>query len=163
MYVALCCFDLSLRVTYVDCWVQVIDFAVDLANERVYVIELNPFGKLLLCLFSITSNLTHAHTHVTCTCTGDYDGMGTSCAMFDKADAKDRAVLFAKHEHEHEHTDSVQASASASPAPAPSPSVSVSASVSPLFEFRIETAPSPHIFKLMANEWRELMIEEGIH
>jgi hypothetical protein len=31
------------------------------------------------------------------------------------------------------------------------------------FQFRVETAPSPHIFKLMANEWRQLLIEEGLH
>jgi len=44
----------------------VMDFAVDITNNRVYVIELNPFGE--------------------------YEGMGTSTSMFDKI--KDHEVLF---------------------------------------------------------------------
>merc|ERR1712196_136920 len=45
----------------------VIDFAINLKNNKSYVIELNPYGN--------------------------YDGMGTSTAMFDIK--KDHAILFA--------------------------------------------------------------------
>eukprot|EP00028_Trichosphaerium_sp_Am-I-7-wt_P005107 CAMPEP_0168531888 /NCGR_PEP_ID=MMETSP0405-20121227/15805_1 /TAXON_ID=498012 /ORGANISM="Trichosphaerium sp, Strain Am-I-7 wt" /LENGTH=181 /DNA_ID=CAMNT_0008556955 /DNA_START=75 /DNA_END=620 /DNA_ORIENTATION=+ len=46
----------------------VIDFAMDLPNNKVYLIEINPFGK--------------------------YIGMGTSTAMFDMQ--KDEAILFGR-------------------------------------------------------------------
>jgi len=79
----------------------VIDFAVDLKNDRVYLIELNPFG--------------------------DYEGMGTSCAMYDKVKEQDRAILFNKDKD--------------------------------IWDFRIETGPAENIYKLMGNEWRNLMLK----
>jgi hypothetical protein len=46
----------------------VMDFAVDLVHERVFVIELNPFGKP--------------------------DGMGTGTVLFNPSKAEDRKILF---------------------------------------------------------------------
>lgn len=52
----------------------VIDFAVDLVSDKVYVIELNAFGKP--------------------------DGMGTGTLLFDKSKASDLAVLFGEEPFE---------------------------------------------------------------
>ena len=52
----------------------VIDFAVDLVSDKVYVIELNAFGKP--------------------------DGMGTGTLLFDKSKASDLSVLFGEEPFE---------------------------------------------------------------
>jgi hypothetical protein len=50
------------------------DFAFDMANDRVYVIEINPFGE--------------------------YDGMGTSTCMFNKKKKEDADILFGRSKFE---------------------------------------------------------------